>query len=102
MPESEEHKALKTCARRIFGGRAEGTINGRIDVWTPRFCVEVELSGRTDRLKHAIDKLSSSACGGGFLVVPSKALERAMKLTEGRKGIVPIPGDRLKELCKIE
>ncbi len=101
MSESPEHKAIKACAVRIFGGRTERTINGRVDVKAPRFCVEVETSGRTDRLEHAIDKLSSSKCGGGFLVVPSEALKKAVKLTEG-KNIVPIPGDRFKKVCGIE
>jgi hypothetical protein len=102
MPESEEHKAVKACAERIFGGRREVMINGRVDAKAPRFCVEVETSGRTDRLERAISKLSSSACGGGFLVVPLEALEKAMKLTENRKNIIPISSDRLKKLCKIE
>ena len=80
----------------------EGMINGRVDVNAPRFCVEIETSGRTDRLENAISKLSSSACGGGFLVVPSDVLGKAMRLIESKKNIVPIPIDRFKKVCKIE
>ncbi|MEM3526469.1 MAG: hypothetical protein QXV37_03560 [Candidatus Jordarchaeaceae archaeon] len=101
MPESPEHLALKACASRIFSGRPEKAVNGRVDVKAPRFCVEVETSGKTDRLEHAINKLSSSTCGGGFLVVPPKALDKAMKLTESKRNIIPIPSDKFKKICKI-
>jgi hypothetical protein len=73
-----------------------------VDVKALGLCVEVELSGRTDRLEHAINKLSSSTCGGGFLIVRREALDKAMKLTENRRNIIPIPSDRFKEVCKIE
>jgi len=102
MPESPEHKALKACASRIFNGITEEVVNGRVDVKALGLCVEVELSGRTDRLEHAINKLSSSTCGGGFLIVRPEALDKAMKLTENRRNIIPIPTDRFKEVCKIE
>ena len=102
MTESAEHIAFKACASHIFGGRAERLVNGRVDVKAPTLCVEVETSGRTDRLEHAINKLSSSMCGGGFLIVPPEALNQAMKLTENKRNVIPIPSDRFKELCKIE
>ena len=87
---------------RIFGGRTGGMINGRVDVKALGFCVEIETSGRNDRLEHAVNKLSLSECGGGFLVVPSEALEKAMKLTEGKKNVIPIPSDKFKKICRIE
>ena len=76
MVETEEHKKLKSCAARIFQGLTEKPVNGRVDVKTESFCVEVETSGRNDRLQHAIEKLSSSKCKGGFLIVPPNALAK--------------------------
>ena len=68
MTEGKEHKAMKKCAEKV--------VNGRADVKAQGFCVEIETSSRTDRIKHAIDKLSSSRCGGGFVVVPQAAMKK--------------------------
>ena len=53
MVESWEHLELKRCIAEIFGGRTEKVIDGRVDVMARGFCVEIELSDRTDRLSHA-------------------------------------------------
>ena len=100
MGEKAEHKELKECACNIFGGQAEKAVNGRVDVKSPTFCTEVETSSRTDRLQHAIEKLSSSACRGGFLIVPHDAVGKAEKLI-GDKPIIPIPIDKFSTLCKL-
>ena len=100
MVESEEHKSLKRCAANIFGGSMERTVNGRVDVKSPKFCVEIETTGRTDRIEHAIDKLESSQCGGGFLVVPDTALEKTTKLLKGKDKVIPIESNRLKKICR--
>ena len=100
MGEKAEHKELKKCACDIFGGQPEKTVNGRVDIKSPTFCVEVEISRRTDRLEHAIEKLSSSACGGGFLIVPRDAVGKAEKLV-GDRPIISIPIDKFSILCKL-
>lgn len=102
MPESQKHKNLKECASRVFGGKTERKVNGRADVKTPNFCIEVELSGKTDRMKRATEKLSSSGCGGGFLAVPSKDFDKAVKLTGNEENIIPISTDKLKNICDLE
>jgi len=100
MVESEEHKRLKRCAIEIFGGSPERTVNGRVDVKGRTFCLEIETSGRTERIKHAIDKLASSACGGGFLILPEKALDKTVKLLGEREGIIPIASEKFKRICE--
>ena len=100
MTETEEHKELKLCAAKIFHGATEKAVNGRVDVRTQSFCVEVETSGRTDRIQHAIQKLSSSKCGGGFLIVPPTALDNATKVVQQSKNILIIPSDKFMKICK--
>ena len=100
MVESREHFELKKCLAGIFGGRTEKVIDGRVDVMARGFCVEIELSDRTDRLRHAIDKLLSSACGGGFLVVRPKALNKAVELSKKRDNVIVVPSDRLRRICR--
>jgi len=99
MGESEEHKNLKRCATNVFGGYAEKAVNGRVDVKAPTFCVEIETTGRNDRIKHAINKLESSSCGGGFLIVPQTALDKTTKLLGERKDIIPIASEKFKRIC---
>lgn len=99
MTEGKEHKAMKKCAIDIFGGTPEKVVNGRADVKAQGFCVEIETSSRTDRIKHAIDKLSSSRCGGGFVVVPQAAMKKTRNLAKGKNNIVPIPSDLFKKIC---
>lgn len=100
MAEKSQHKELKECACNIFGGAAEKAVNGRVDVKSPTFCTEVETSSRTDRLEHSIQKLSSSPCGGGFLIVPPNALGKAENLI-GKRPIIPIPSDKFSDICKL-
>jgi pentose-5-phosphate-3-epimerase len=100
MGESEEHKNLKKCAANVFGGYAERAVNGRVDVKAPTFCVEIETTGRTDRVAHAINKLESSSCGGGFLIVPHTALDKATKLLGERKDIIPVSSESFKKICE--
>lgn len=100
MVEKQEHKELKSCASRIFGGLTERTVDGRVDVKTPRFCVEIETTGRTDRIQHAIEKLSSFNCGGGFLIVPPNALRKSEELIRSKDGIIAIPSDKFKKICQ--
>ena len=99
MPEGKEHKELKECAAYIFAGMKEKNVNGRADVKAPSFCVEIETSNRTDRIIHAINKLSSSKCGGGFIIVPPTAMNKAKELTKGRNNVIPIPSDLFKRIC---
>lgn len=100
MPEKQEHKNLKECAAEVFGGSVEKSINGRVDVKTPAFCVEVERTTRKDRIQRAIEKLSSSKCKGGFIIVPPNALKKTETLIKDKDSIIPIPSDRLKKICK--
>lgn len=99
MVEGKEHKAMKKCAIDIFGGTPEKAVNGRVDVKAQGFCVEIETSSRTYRIKHAIDKLSSSKCGGGFIVVPQAAMKKTRNLVKGKNNVVPIPSDLFKKIC---
>ena len=91
---------MKRCLAGIFGGRTEKVIDGRVDVMARGFCVEIELSDRTDKLRHAIDKLSSSACGGGLLVVRPEALNKAVELSKKRDNIIVVPSDKLRRICR--
>ena len=91
---------MKRCLAGIFGGRTEKVIDGRVDVMARGFCVEIELSDRADRLRHAIDKLSSSACGGGFLVVRPEALNKAVELSKKRDNVIVVPSNRLRRICR--
>ena len=100
MVESREHFELKKCLAGIFGGRTEKVIDGRVDVMARGFCVEIELSDRTDRLRHAIDKLSSSVCGGVFLVVRPEILNKTIELAKKRDNVIVFPSDRLKRICR--
>ena len=100
MVVSREHFELKKCRVGIFGGHTEKVIDGRVDVIARDFCVDIELSDRTDRLRHAIDKLSSSACGGGFLVVRPEALNKAVELSKKRDNVIVVPSDRLRRICR--
>lgn len=100
MPEKEKHKQLKKCAREVFGGSVEKTINGRVDVKTPTFCVEVETTARKDRIQRAIEKLSSSKCKGGFIIVPPNALQKTRRLIKDKDNIIPIPSDELEKICR--
>lgn len=100
MVESREHLELKRCLAGIFGGRTEKVIDGRVDVMARGFCVEIELSNRADRFRYAIDKLSSSACGGGFLVVRPEALDRAVELAKDRDNVIVVPSDKLRKICR--
>jgi len=99
MVETKKHKELKVCAARVFHGLTETTVNGRVDVKAQNFCVEVETSGRTDRLQHAIEKLSSSKCKGGFLVVPPNVLGKATEMIQN-KNIITLPSDKFIDICK--
>lgn len=96
--ESELHKYLKECAARVLGGRPEKAINGIVDVKLPNSCVEVELSGRRDRLEHAVKKLSSSPCGGGILIVPKKDLSSARNLVN--ENIKIISAETFLDVCQ--
>ena len=98
--EGQEHKKLKTCAALIFGGRTEKVVNGRVDVKAPGFCVEIETTGRSDGVKRAMKRLSSSECGGGFLVVPPDALSKTKRLVTDKRNIIVIPSDKLKKICR--
>lgn len=100
MAEKGQHKELKKCACEIFGGQPEKAVNGRVDVRSPAFCVEIETSNRTDRLEHAIRKLSSSSCRGGFLIVPPDARRKAEELI-GNRPIIPIASDKFGAICKL-
>jgi len=99
MVEKEEHKELKACAARIFRGLTEKAVNGRVDVKAPSFCVEIETSGRINRIQHAVEKLSSSKCGGGFLIVPPNAIDKAMKIVQS-KDIIVLPSNKFRKICK--
>ena len=100
MAEKAQHKELKKCACDIFGGQPEKMVNGRVDVKSPTFCTEVETSSRTDRLEHSIQKLCSSPCGGGFLIVRPDTLGKAEKLI-GKRPIISIPSDKFSVICKL-
>ena len=100
MPESEKHKYIKECAARIFGGQMEQTVNGRVDVMTPEFYVEVETTGRTDRIEHAAEKISSSKSGGGFLIVPQDALQKTNRLIADKDNVIAIPSDKFEKICR--
>jgi len=82
MPESPEHESLKKCVLSIFGGKPEVIIDGRVDVKPFGFCVEIETTRKTNRLEHAIEKLSSSACGGGVLIVSPEGFDKTMDLVK--------------------
>lgn len=100
MAEKAQHKELKKCACEIFGGQPEKAVDGRIDVKSLAFCTEVETSSRTNRLEHSIDKLSSSPCRGGFLIVPPNAVGKAERLI-GKRPIIAIPSDKFSAVCKL-
>ena len=100
MPEKEQHKQLKKCACEVFRGSVEKTVNGRVDVKTPSFCLEVETTARKDRIQRAIEKLSSSKCKGGFIIVPPNALEKTQRLIKDKDNIIPISSDRLEKICR--
>jgi len=100
MAEKAQHRELKKCACKIFGGQPEKAVNGRVDVKSLAFCTEVETSSRTDRLEHSIGKLSSSSCEGGFLIVPPNAVEKAERLI-GKRPVIAIPSDKFSAICKL-
>ena len=78
MAVSQTHKRAQAEAAGR-NGRKEVPLSGgrRLDAATKRLAVEVELSGRGERLKTAASRLKSSGKPTRVLVVPHKDIPKA-------------------------
>jgi hypothetical protein len=95
MPEKGWHTCLKDAAAELLEGNVEcKVLTGRLDACNVDVAVEVELSGRRDRLERAIDKLRMDDRKEKWLVVPMSDVPAARNLSDASK-IQLIPAELL-------
>ena len=85
MQRSKQHEILKRQERGIKEKPVRG---GRLNAWTKIKAVEIERTGSTEGLKHAIEKLKGSHKPQKILRVQQKDMEKARQIAkQGRAKI---------------
>lgn len=71
-------------------GRIEVPINGFLDVSTPKKAIEIERTGKSERIEKALRRLAKSRKPHKILKVPSKDLPKARSIARERRQKVTI------------
>lgn len=71
-------------------GQMEVHINGFLDVRTPKKAIEFERTGRSERIKKALQRLAKTRKPHKILKVPNKDLSKACRIARERRQKVTI------------
>ena len=86
VTESAQHLGLKKCIVDKFGGEAERTVNGKVDIFRgEKENIEIELTNDRENLVYSSWKLFQG--GGGYLIVSQSNYEKAKKIAESFDGV---------------
>lgn len=82
------HRHQKKAAGRL--GRIEVPINGFLDVKTPKKAIEIERTGKSERIGKALQRLAKTRKPHKILKVPNKDVSKACRIARERRQKVTI------------
>lgn len=77
----------KAAGRR---GQIEVHIDGFLDVKTPKKTIEIERTGKSERIKKALQRLAKTRKPHKILKVPNKDVSKACRIARNRRQKVTI------------
>jgi len=71
-------------------GRIEFPVDGILDVITPKKAIEIERSGKPERIRKALQRLAKTRKPHKILKVPNKDVTKACRITRKKRQKVTI------------